>query len=112
VTIAEGIVEIGDAAFSGNQINLLKLPYSIRSIGAQAFSGNQIRGISIGSGVMIQTDSILNNFGDFYNINGKQAGTYSWEDGRWEYIAPDGTRTIQGEYILPEKNRAIYDPKR
>jgi hypothetical protein len=112
VSFSDCVAYIDDAAFSGNQITSLKFPDSVRFIGAQAFSGSQIRGVHIGSGVTIQSDSILNNFGDFYNINGKQAGSYSWADGRWEYIAPDGTRTISGEYVLPESTRANINAKR
>jgi hypothetical protein len=112
ITIADTIVDIGDAAFAGNQLSSLVIPNSVRYIGQQAFVGSQIRGVTIGSGVILQSDSILNNFGDFYTINGKQSGTYSWNDGRWEYIAPDGTRTISGEYILPEQIRARRDVRR
>jgi hypothetical protein len=107
VSIPPAVEYIGDAAFTSNQLSNVIIPESVRTIGNQAFAGNQIQGLVIGSGVLVQLDSFLNNFSDFYNLNGRQAGTYVWDDGRWEYVAPDGVRSITEEYLLPADIRAL-----
>jgi hypothetical protein len=109
VIIAWGVEHIGDAAFSGNQFTGITIPESVRYIGNQAFSGNQLKTISIGSGVVVKDDSFLNRFSEFYNLNGKQGGTYILEGLSWEYFGEDGQRSILRDYIQPEELRAMQN---
>ncbi|MDR2509821.1 MAG: leucine-rich repeat domain-containing protein [Spirochaetaceae bacterium] len=83
--IADSIIIIADAAFAGNSILDITLPASVRHVGFQAFAGNDIKRVTIGDAVNIQPDSIHNGFAEFYNLNGKQAGTYIWREGVWAF---------------------------
>jgi len=67
------------------------LPNSVRYIGNQAFAVNQIKAITIGSGVLMQSDSFPLYFADFYEKGGKQGGTYIWStsSGRWVLAKSD-----------------------
>jgi hypothetical protein len=105
VIIAGTVEHIGDAAFSGNQFTGITIPGSVKYIGYQAFSGNQLKTIEIGAGVVVKDDSFLNRFSEFYNLNGKQAGTYILEGGAWDYFGEDGQRSILKDYIQPEELR-------
>jgi hypothetical protein len=110
VAIPNSVEYIGDAAFASNLLSNVIIPESVRIIGNQAFAGNQIAGLAIGAGVIMQPDSFLASFGEFYDLNGKQGGTYNWNDGRWEYLGPAGVRSITEEYILPSQIRAMPTP--
>lgn len=85
VYIPDSITHISDGAFAGNSLLDIILPESVRYVGYQAFSSNDIRKVTIGAGVNIQSDSIRNNFSDFYNMRGQLAGTYIWNDGEWMF---------------------------
>jgi hypothetical protein len=106
VTIPSSVEHIGNAAFAGNQLTSVIIPESVRFIGNQAFIGSQLQGLVIGAGVMVQPDSVRNQFAEFYDLNGKQGGTYTCNDNGWEYVAPAGVRPITNEYIHPIELRS------
>jgi len=39
--------------------------------------------VSIGNNVTIDEDTFPNNFANFYNRQGKKAGTYTWSGSGW-----------------------------
>jgi hypothetical protein len=100
VTISEGVTTIGEMAFYNNQLTGVVIPSSVTSIGNHAFSenyegiggfafsgkGNQLTSVTIGVNVnLVGFNAIDIAFDDFYNNNGKQAGTYTYSAGKWSY---------------------------
>ncbi|MDR3275895.1 MAG: leucine-rich repeat domain-containing protein [Treponema sp.] len=113
LNLPEGLSFIGELAFAANHLTSLVIPDSVVSIGKAAFNGNQLISVTIGKGVSsiselafrniddrnnrlttitIPANVILLtgqygvfpfNFDSFYNSNGKKAGTYVYQDGKW-----------------------------
>ncbi|MDR0910816.1 MAG: leucine-rich repeat protein [Spirochaetaceae bacterium] len=105
IIIPEGIIEIEDSAFSGNELTNLVLPKSVIDIGSQAFEANSLTNITIPDGVkVIQSNAFTynplqtvtlpgnvdvgnnafpNRIVEHYNKNGKLAGTYTLDNGIW-----------------------------
>jgi hypothetical protein len=92
VSIPNGVKTIGNEAFLSNRLITVTIPDSVTSIGTRAFYGNYllVRG-SIGANVEIENTlatvgsrEVLNlierseNFIDFYIMNGRRAGAYSF----------------------------------
>jgi len=83
VTIPNGVTSIGKMAFYGNQLTSVIIPNSVTFIGYNAFtSGNKITSITIGANVILEdlgkgTVVFEGRFDEFYNSNGKRAGTYT-----------------------------------
>jgi hypothetical protein len=97
VTIPQGVISIGQYAFDGNNLHSIAIPPSVKYIGPFAFYYNEfVDGITIGANVELGRNAIGEagteyDFVDFYNRNGKKAGTYTltetgsgWE---WNYRA-------------------------
>jgi len=78
-TIPSGVTSIGEKAFADNQLTSVTIPHSVTSIGANAFRFNQITSITIGANVKLGNiyDAFDYGFDNFYNKNGKKAGTYT-----------------------------------
>ncbi|MDR2601142.1 MAG: leucine-rich repeat protein [Spirochaetaceae bacterium] len=89
VTFPSALSSIGDGAFSSNKISDVIIPVSIRAIGYGAFEDNPLRRIKISAAVNLQENSFPYGFANFYNFCGKKAGTYSFSNGSWEYVAFD-----------------------
>jgi len=86
VIIGNSVEEIGDTAFSGNLLTTIVIPDSVKTIQASAFKNNQLTSITIGANVTFDyTDGSTfdGNFGNYYEINGKQAGTYTLIASNW-----------------------------
>ena len=98
ITIGNSVTTIGGWAFSNNQLTSVTIPNSVTSIGGAAFGGNQLTSIiipnsitdgsafsnnwrltsiTIGSNVALDSDDFVRSFIEFYNANGKAAGTYT-----------------------------------
>jgi hypothetical protein len=80
VTIPAGVTTIRSFAFTRTELTVIVIPSSVTLIEAFAFSGNDLVRVTIGANVELSSDyeykSIPNGFDDFYNRNGKKAGTY------------------------------------
>jgi len=96
VTIGNRLRTIEITAFADNKLTNVTIPPNVTSIGNNAFKGNQITGITIGANVNIAGgsnplnrniifDSFEHNFPDFYDNNGKKAGTYTTTAGGWNF---------------------------
>jgi hypothetical protein len=86
-------------AFGKNQLTSVTIPASVTIIGAMAFTENQLTSIAIGANVSLRVTaydaqlfpsdelfpSFDNGFDEFYNNNGKKAGTYTYRNGQWAY---------------------------
>jgi len=85
LTIPDNVSYISYKAFAGNQISSLTLPGGI-FISAYAFEGNIITRISIGSNVFFDNNvwpSFELGFDDFYTKNNRRAGTYTYNNNKW-----------------------------
>jgi hypothetical protein len=97
VVIPDTVTIIDMRAFQNNQLTSIVIPESVTNIYIWAFENNPITRITIGANVELEdwrkehylddeeqyTPSFDNKFGDFYNDNGRQAGTYVFENGQW-----------------------------
>jgi hypothetical protein len=72
------------------------IPNSVTEIGTTAFYGSPLTSVTIGANVslLLESDAFLaklltpafgQSFSDFYDGNGKKAGTYTYSNGRWSY---------------------------
>jgi len=80
INIPSGITFIFDNMFANNDLTFVIIPSRITSIGKNAFSGNPLVSVTIEANVSIEDNAIPGNFADFYNANGKAAGTYTRSD--------------------------------
>jgi hypothetical protein len=87
VTISNSTRSIGMWAFAVNQLTSITIPNSVTTIEYYAFGGNsQLTSITIGANVTLGGEygaAFDNDFDDFYNRNGKKAGTYNYSRDRW-----------------------------
>jgi hypothetical protein len=70
-TIPKTVKEIGPGAFANNRLNSITIPNSVRKIGYRAFVWNPLTGISIGKNVELET------------LSGYDAN----KDAEWKYCA-------------------------
>ena len=76
------VVEIGDEAFQRREIISVTIPNSVTTIGREAFAGNQLTSVTIGANVEIDRRA-FDDFDNFYNSQGRRAGTYTLSNGSW-----------------------------
>jgi hypothetical protein len=94
-SIPNGVTSIGYLAFAGSQLKSVTIPNSVTYIGQGAFEGIQLTNITIPANIELNVyyhgasdafrQSFSNNFGEFYNNNGKKAGTYTYSGGTWTF---------------------------
>jgi hypothetical protein len=89
VTIPGSVKIIGDCAFFCNQLTSVVIPDSVTTIGSLAFEGDgqNILTITIGANVNLgewgYVDGMETHFESFYNGQGKKAGKYVLENGKY-----------------------------
>ena len=88
VTIPNSVTSIRTNSFSNNNLTRVTIPNSVTVIFATAFEQNPITNITIGGNVeFIEYKGhkiVFNNeFDDFYIAQGRKAGTYTYNNGRW-----------------------------
>jgi hypothetical protein len=102
IIIPDSVTSIGNYAFCSNYLSSITIPDSVTSIGKDAFADNRetsvtsdrrviygenlLNTVTIGANVSlgdVDEPAFDNGFDDFYNSNGKQAGTYTCSDGQW-----------------------------
>jgi hypothetical protein len=92
ITIPNSVTEIGIGAFMYNRLTAITIGNGVKYIGEVTFAGNPITSITIGAGVNINDEAFIghveadgffpNNFAEFYNAQGRLAGTYTRPNAR------------------------------
>jgi len=85
VAILGSVASIGSWAFAINQLSSIAIPDSVSSIGESAFAVNPLANITIGENVAIGDNAFGSGFEEFYEGNGRKAGTYTLYNGNWVF---------------------------
>jgi len=88
LVLPQNITSIESGTFMMNKLTSVTIPAKVKKIGYQAFEDNPLVKITIGENVQLEVKSwgkgaFPNGFDDFYNSNGKKAGTYTYSEGKW-----------------------------
>jgi hypothetical protein len=83
VAIGNNVISIGEGAFMDNQLASVIIPNSVASIGEGAFKGNLMKSITIGADKDYHVLAFPHNFRNFYESQGRKAGTYTWSGRLW-----------------------------
>jgi hypothetical protein len=80
------VTGIEQEAFDGKKLTSVIIPSSVRYIKYNAFYGNSLTSIVIPANVSRGDSSVFDNgFDAYYDNNGKKAGTYILNKGKWTY---------------------------
>jgi hypothetical protein len=91
VQLPQNLESIGSKAFMNNNLAEIKIPNNIKTIASKAFDKNPIVDIKIGNNVIMDLDSLPNNFSEIYEKNQRRAGEYKYS-GEEFWIYNNGSR--------------------
>jgi len=91
VTFPENLTYIGSSAFYGNRLTSITIPPSVTRIDKSAFIGNPLTSITIGAN--LHYEDWEEPFVKPYDEGGRQAGTYTLNNGIWSLQG--GTQTAE-----------------
>jgi hypothetical protein len=101
--IGDGVTIIGASAFYGQQLSSVTIPNSVTVIGREAFYnqmsiGGKLSGVIIGANVRLGKNAIGRGFEQFYQNNGRRAGTYTYdkESKTWSYSQSQDASNLVG----------------
>jgi len=84
ITIPNRVTHIGGSAFENNLLTSVTIPNYVRFIYTNAFANNQITEIIMPPNTYsISEGSFDYNFKDFYEKQGRKAGTYTYKNNSW-----------------------------
>ena len=94
IAFGGNVLIIGAGAFDSNQLTSVIIPDSVTQIKTNAFANNKLTKITIGTNVVFELpyadqyyidESSYFSFPEFYHGNECKAGTYIFNDGKWNY---------------------------
>jgi len=113
VTIPNGVTSIEHSAFYENQLTSITIPDSVTYIQQMAFITNELTSITIGANVELGRNmgdgwasAFDNGFDTFYRNNGKQAGTYTLNNGVWSLSGQP--QAAEGQYDSEDDFSAMF----
>jgi len=87
ISISNNIRTVQKLLFANNSLSTIVIPDSVTLIDEMAFLRNPLTSIVIGANVVIKTQvdypTFANGFDNFYNTQGRKAGTYTYRNGQW-----------------------------
>jgi hypothetical protein len=93
ISLPDSLDSLSSYVFFNNNLSSVIIPDSITSIAPFAFASNPLTSITIGEdvdlfsihlgGYLGKTNVFDNGFDDFYEANGRKAGTYIYSDWQW-----------------------------
>jgi hypothetical protein len=83
VVISGSVTSIGKRAFQNNQLVSIIIPKSVTIIDEYAFLNNFLVSVTISVNVDISKTAFDNKFFLFYSAQGRRAGTYIFNNGKW-----------------------------
>jgi hypothetical protein len=117
LVIDEGVTAIEDRQFYQRGLTSVTIPDSVTSISEYAFVKNQLTSVTIGNGVELGNDVFNGNgFRRYYNDHNRQAGTYTFSNGRWteenlriaDEAKAEAKRAARAKFIIIPDN---FDPE-
>jgi hypothetical protein len=88
IIISNHVGTIKERAFANNPLTSIIIPDSVTAIEKMSFLRNPLTTITVGANIAIESDpaypTFMNGFDNFYNAQGRKAGTYTFSNGQWQ----------------------------
>jgi len=97
ITFPENLTYIGSSAFYGNRLTNITIPPSVTRIDKSAFLGNPLTSITIGAN--LHYEDWEEPFVKPYDAGGRQAGTYTLNNGIWSLQGGQQTSEALFDYF-------------
>jgi hypothetical protein len=104
------VIRIGNEAFMNARLTSVIIPNTVTSIGQSAFVDNHLVSVTIRANMAMAGDPFYSGFRDYYDQNGKKAGTYTFSTGKALGNAIIGELTL-GLSNLAVKSAWSYSPQ-